>query len=327
MDSFLPFGITTLDIITLLAGIAAFVAFFAVWNTAVVRDPMRGRVKQLQDRREALKAGYVSAKKRKGTLKKVDHISFMRSFVNKLKLMQEEKTQDYSLKLARAGFRSKDALVMFVFSKALTPILGLIIGVILVFGMNLFIGETSKQALLIIGLLGLGMYGPDIFVKNAADKRTDAIRLALPDALDLLVICAEAGLTLDSGLNRVAKELSKASPELADEFTLTGLELGFMPERRQALRNLSDRVDLKAVRSVVTTLVQTEKYGTPLSQSLRVLSSEFRNDRMMKAEEKAAKLPAIMTIPLILFILPTLFIVLLGPAACSVSDNFINRGM
>jgi tight adherence protein C len=326
MDSILPFGITTLDIITMLAGIAAFVAFFAVWNTAVVRDPMRGRVKQLQDRREALKTGYVAAKKRKGTIKKVYHMGFMRGFVNKLKLMQEEKTQDYALFLARAGYRSKDALIMYVFSKALSPILGLILGVVLVFGMNMFFGETPKQALLILGLLGLGMYAPDIFIKNAVDKRTDAIRLSLPDALDLLVICAEAGLTLDAALNRVSKELANASPELADEFTLTSLELGFMPERRQALKNLADRVNLKAVKSVVTTLVQTEKYGTPLSQSLRVLSAEFRNDRMMKAEEKAAKLPAVMTIPLILFILPVLFIVLLGPAACSVSDNFLNRG-
>ena len=122
-----------------------------------------------------------------------------------------------------------------------------------------------------------------------------------------------------------AKELGRASPELADEFSLAAIELGFLPERRQALINLSDRVDLPALRGVVTTLIQSERYGTPLASSLRVLSAEFRNERLMKAEEKAARLPATLTVPLILFILPTLFVVLIGPAACKVADDFIGK--
>src|SRR6185295_1164905 len=137
-------------------------------------------------------------------------------------------------------------------------------------------------------------------------------------------IRAEAGLTVDAAFGRVAKELGKAYPELGDEFGLTAIELGFLNERRQAFENLAARVDLEAVRGVVTTMIQTEKYGTPLASALRVLSAEFRNERMMRAEEKAARLPAIMTIPLILFILPVLFIVILGPAACSIHDSFIN---
>src|SRR5204863_396983 len=124
---------------------------------------------------------------------------------------------------------------------------------------------------------------------------------------------------------RVARELRRAYPELGDEFQLTSVELGFLTDRRQALENLSMRVNLDALRGVVTTMIQTEKYGTPLASSLRVLSAEFRNERMMRAEEKAARLPAIMTVPLILFILPTLFIVILGPASCSISDSFINN--
>ena len=143
---------------------------------------------------------------------------------------------------------------------------------------------------------------------------------AVPDMLDLLVICAEAGLTLDSALLRVVKEMAQTGPELADELNYTAIELGFLPERRQALRNLSTRVTLPSIQSVTATLIQSEKYGTPLADSLRVLSSEFRNERMMIAEEKAGKLPATMTIPLILFILPTLFVVLIGPAACQVND-------
>jgi tight adherence protein C len=120
--------------------------------------------------------------------------------------------------------------------------------------------------------------------------------------------------------------LGRAYPELGDEFALTAIELGFLSDRRQAFENLATRVDLDAVKGVVTTMIQTEKYGTPLASALRVLSAEFRNERMMRAEEKAARLPAIMTVPLILFILPTLFIVILGPAACSINDAFLHGG-
>jgi tight adherence protein C len=172
----------------------------------------------------------------------------------------------------------------------------------------------------------IGSYkAPDYFVKNKIDKRSAAIRKGLPDALDLLVICAEAGLTVDAAFHRVAKELGRAYPELGDEFALTAIELGFLTDRRAAFENLAMRIDLEAVRGVVTTMIQTEKYGTPLASALRVLSAEFRNERMMRAEEKAARLPAIMTVPLILFILPVLFIVILGPAACSISDQFLHR--
>ena len=184
-----------------------------------------------------------------------------------------------------------------------------------------------KKFFLVSGAL-IGSYkAPDIFVSNKVSKRSDAIRKGLPDALDLLVICAEAGLTVDAAFHRVARELGKAYPELGDEFALTAIELGFLTERRMAFENLSNRVPLDAIRGVVTTMIQTEKYGTPLASALRVLSAEFRNERMMRAEEKAARLPAIMTVPLILFILPVLFVVILGPAACSISDTFVNGKM
>ena len=171
-------------------------------------------------------------------------------------------------------------------------------------------------------MLLLGYKGPELYLSNKAQKRTTEIRKGLPDALDLLVICAEAGLTVGAAFNRVAKELGRAYPELGDEFALTAIELSFLNERKMAFDNLAYRVDLEAVKGVVTTMVQTERYGTPLASALRVLSAEFRNERMMRAEEKAARLPAIMTVPLILFILPVLFIVILGPAACSIADAF-----
>ena len=182
-----------------------------------------------------------------------------------------------------------------------------------------------KRFAVFAGLTILGYKAADLYLDNLISKRTDAIRKGLPDALDLLVICAEAGLTVDSAFNRVAKELGRGFPELGDEFALTAIELGFLTERRMAFENLAYRVNLDSVKGVVTTMIQTEKYGTPLASALRVLSAEFRNERMMRAEEKAARLPAIMTVPLILFILPTLFVVILGPAACSIGDAFSKR--
>src|SRR5438128_2117610 len=171
-----------------------------------------------------------------------------------------------------------------------------------------------------------------VTVKDPMAKRVKALNSrreepkAWSAAFDRLVICAEAGLTVDAAFNRVAKELGRAYPELGDEFALTAIELSFLTERRQAFENFAYRVDLDAVKGVVTTMIQTERYGTPLASALRVLSAEFRNERMMRAEEKAARLPAIMTVPLILFILPVLFIVILGPAACSIADAFSATG-
>ncbi|MBU6207571.1 MAG: type II secretion system F family protein, partial [Alphaproteobacteria bacterium] len=170
--------------------------------------------------------------------------------------------------------------------------------------------------------LFLSYKAPDIWMSNLISKRTTAIRKALPDALDLLVICAEAGLTVDAAFSRVSRELERAYPELCDEFMLTSIELSFLSERRQAFENLAKRVNLEALRGVTTTMIQTEKYGTPLASALRVLSAEFRHDRMMRAEEKAARLPALMSIPLILNILPTLFVVVIGPASCSIAAQF-----
>jgi len=166
-----------------------------------------------------------------------------------------------------------------------------------------------------------GLYVPEIVVRNAIQKRRKELQKGLPDALDLLVICAESGLALDAALIRVAREMAHSSPELADEISLTAIDLGFQPDRRMALQNMIKRTELPSIRGVVNTLIQTEKYGTPLAQSLRVLAAEYRDERMLKAEEKAAKLPATLTVPLIVFILPTLFIVLLGPAILRAIDG------
>jgi len=201
----------------------------------------------------------------------------------------------------------------------------LVLAAIMVYGMKMLAGNPVGQAVSLIGAGAVGFYFPNILVTKTATKRQQSVTKALPDALDLMVIAAEAGLTLDASLTRVSREMGRQSEELSDEVGLTAIEIGFLSDRRIALTNMTERVPLKSIRSVVATLIQTEKYGTPLAHSLRVLSQEFRNERMMKAEEKAARLPAVMTIPLIMFILPMLFIILLGPAACQIADNVVGR--
>jgi tight adherence protein C len=318
-------GIDVIWVGSILAGLAAMAVMFAIYTAITIRDPMQKRVKALNDRREQLKAGIIthSAKKRASLVRKNETTDKMRDTLSALKVLQQSQLEIIQQKLAQAGIRKKEWGVAIIFARMVLPIvLGGIAG-FMIYGINYFPDWGGmKRVMGFAAAVGLGYKGPELFLSNLISKRTDAIRKGLPDALDLLVICAEAGLTVDAAFNRVARELGRAYPELGDEFALTAIELAFLTERRHAFENLASRVDLEAVKGVTTTMVQTERYGTPLASALRVLSAEFRNERMMRAEEKAARLPAIMTVPLILFILPVLFIVILGPAACSIADAF-----
>ena len=316
-------GLDVVIVGTLMAAMATLAVLVAIYAAATSRDPMAKRVKALNERREQLKLGITaSTSKRRAKLNtRSEATDKMRSALGSLKMLQDSQLKTAQIKLMQAGIRSKDAAVAVIFARMALPLVIGGIAIIGVYGLGWFPAWGSlKHYGLVAGALVLSYKGPDIWLKNTISKRSAEIRKGLPDALDLLVICAEAGLTVDASFNRVSKELGKAYPELGDEFMLTAIELGFLHERRQAFENLAMRVALDAVRGVVTTMIQTEKYGTPLASALRVLSAEFRNERMMRAEEKAARLPAIMTVPLILFILPVLFVVILGPAACSISD-------
>ena len=312
---------------TILAAIAAFAVLMAIYAAVTVKDPMAKRVRALNDRREELKAGIItsSAKKRVSLVRKTDKTDRMKQRLEGMKVLQQSQILDIQRKLAHAGFRNKELAVYVIGARMVLPIVLGIAAFILLYVVEIYPDWQMKKVMALGVTVLLGYKGPEIYLKNLATKRTHEIRKGLPDALDLLVICAEAGLTVDAAFNRVAKELGCAYPELGDEFALTAIELSFLNERKKAFDNLAFRVDLDSVRGVVTTMIQTERYGTPLASALRVLSAEFRNERMMRAEEKAARLPAIMTVPLICFILPVLFIVILGPAACSISDTFVNK--
>jgi tight adherence protein C len=317
-------GIDVVMVATFLAAIATFAVLVAIYAATTVKDPMAKRVKALNERREQLKAGIVAStsKRRRNITNKNEMADKVRGVLGSLKMLQDEQVEKAQKKLMQAGIRSKDLAFVVIFARLVLPI---VIGTTVILGVYVLEwfpewGAVKRYALVAATLIG-SYKAPDLWLRNKIKKRSNAVRKGLPDALDLLVICAEAGLTVDAAFNRVARELGKAYPELGDEFALTSIELGFLTDRRSAFENLATRIDLDAVRGVVTTMIQTEKYGTPLASALRVLAAEFRNERMMRAEEKAARLPAIMTVPLILFILPVLFIVILGPASCALSDN------
>ena len=322
-------GVDIIMVGSILAAIAAMAVIFAIYTAITVKDPMAKRVKALNARRDELKSGMMShtSRKRQSLVRRSDTTDKMKDTLQGMKVLQESQVKDIQQKLAQAGYRNKELAVVIIFARMVLPIVLGLIGVVMFYWSDMFPEWGSfKRFLGFAALVILGYKGPELYISNIASKRTKAIQKGLPDALDLLVICAEAGLTVDAAFNRVARELGRAYPELGDEFALTAIELSFLTERRQAFENFAYRVDLDAVRGVVTTMVQTERYGTPLASALRVLSAEFRNERMMRAEEKAARLPAIMTVPLIMFILPVLFIVILGPAACSIADAFSGGG-
>jgi tight adherence protein C len=221
-------------------------------------------------------------------------------------------------KLAMAGWRSQSAPLTYVFSRIALPVLLLAIG--LVYTTTVFAHlPLPTRMMILLAAAATGTYLPAVIVTNAIQKRQFAIRRAFPDALDLIVICVDAGLSVEGALVRVVEEMTMSAPELAEELGLCSAELAFLSDRRTAWLNLAERIGLPQVKSLATTLLQTEKYGTPVGQALRVLAQENRESRMSDAEKKAAALPAKLTVPMIVFFLPVLFMVIAGPAAIQVS--------
>lgn len=320
-EDLLPFGLTVDVAILIMAGVAALVSVYALWDALLHRDPLGPRLKMLAERRAALKAGLVAPSRRRD---KSDSrsVGLMRGVVMRLNLMRSRHSAKANKNLVAAGFRSDDAMVIFLFFKVAMPLVFAAVAIVALYVLQLYQLQPTVKLAVTLGCVVFGAYAPDIYVKNAKDKRKHALRKALPDALDLLVICAEAGLGMDAAFQRVSREMANSNPEMSDEFALTAIELSFLPERRKALENFSERSDMAELRGVVNTLMQSEKYGTPLANSLRVLAAEFRNERLMRAEEKAARLPATLTVPMVIFILPSLFVVLIGPAALRTFDAF-----
>ena len=308
------------DVAVAAAGILAAAAVLITWYGLIERNPLRKRLKSLEARRQRLNEEALG-RGQKGHAYRIHGITVMRRVVQRLNLLRSHQAEKISDRLAQAGYRSRDSMVVYLFFKLSSPFAFGAAAMILFFALDLGGLPPTVKIFAALLLVVLGAYAPDLFIRNAASQRRAKIRIGLPDGLDLLVICAEAGLSLDAALERVSREMQGAAPELADELGLTAIELGFLPDRRMALENLNQRTQLPAIRGVVNTLLQTERYGTPLAKALRVLAQEFRTDRLMRAEGKAARLPALLTVPMIVFILPTLFIVLIGPGILQAIDG------
>ncbi len=247
----------------------------------------------------------------------------VRKVVERLNLRNALADEATTNKLRQAGYRSQNALNMFLFARFFLPFVTLAAGAFYIYGLGALPDQPPAiRFIVVIGSAYIGFYLPNLYVSNIANKRQQSIKLAWPDALDLLLICVESGVSTEAAMRRVADEVALQSPPLAEELMLTTAELSYLQDRRQAFENLGKRTGLEAVKSVCQALIQAERYGTPIAQALRVLAQESRDIRMTEAEKKAAALPPKLTVPMIVFFLPVLVAVILGPAIMQVMDNF-----
>ena len=317
LSSVIPTGLGIEELIAIGAAVFVGLSIVFVWRGLLEKAPAQRRIKAIGERRANLRQAMI-APKRRG---RMETLNVARRVLRYFRLMTGKPVENARSKLVRAGIRSRDSVTLFLFAKLCLPALLGITVVILLYVVEAYNLGPQARLMVSIGSVLFGFYLPDIYIRNIITKRTQVLTKAMPDMLDLLVICAEAGLALDNALVRVAKEIRLNCAEMADEMELTSAELGFMSERRIALENLYKRTALPSMQALANTLIQSERYGTPLAQSLRVLSRELRDERLMKAEEKAARLPATLTVPMMIFIMPTLFIVLIGPGILRAMDG------
>lgn len=303
----------------ILAGIAAVATVLTLAMPLVASDPLPRRMKAVAVEREKIRQRERErmARGEKVTLRQTPK-QFMQRAVENFQLNKWVGQEEAREKLVQAGYRGHAPYVTYLFFRMVTPIVAVVASVLYVF----VILQLDKPLTIKVGIClfvtYMGMQAPLLFLKNKIQKRQLSIRRAFPDALDLLLICVESGMSIEAAFKKVSDEIGSQSIALAEEFTLTTAELSYLPDRRQAYENLAKRTDLEGVKAVCVALQQAERYGTPLAQTLRVLAQENRDMRMAEAEKKAAALPPKLTVPMILFFLPVLFIVILGPAAIRV---------
>lgn len=303
----------------LLAGVAAVATVLTLAMPLLASDPLPKRMKSVAIEREKIRQRERErmARGEKVTLRQSPK-QFMQRAVENFQLNKWVGQEEAREKLVQAGYRGHAPYVTYLFFRMVMPIVSALVSILYVF----VILQIDRPFTIKVGIClfatYLGMQLPWIFLKNKIQKRQLSIRRAFPDALDLLLICVESGMSIEAAFKKVSDEIGSQSVPLAEELTLTTAELSYLPDRRQAYDNLAKRTGLDGVRSVCVALQQAERYGTPLAQTLRVLAQENRDMRMAEAEKKAAALPPKLTVPMILFFLPVLFIVILGPAAIRV---------
>ena len=307
------------------AGLAAFLACMFFFPGLAGGGAVKKRVKSIRDRREALRKQHKidkdgKGKKRRGELDE-STMRIMRQTVEKFRMEELLNNSDLRMQLTQAGFRSQKAPTVYLFFKIVMPFL-LLLGVLFYYSV-LYAGEFELvghgMVALVIAAVGYAL--PGVFLKNATQKRQTNMGRAFPDALDLMVICVESGMSVEKSFQWVSTEIAAQSQDLAEEIALTCAELSYLGDRTKAYENFARRTGLQQVKALTGTLIQAERYGTPVGSALRVLSDESRSERMSVAERKAAALPAKLTVPMIVFFLPVLFVVIIGPAYINFQIN------
>jgi tight adherence protein C len=322
MDQVFDYLFNAQFMLTAVAAIAAFVTIFTVGGPLLERNRLGARLKLVASRREELKQRQREALAAPRGQLRTTPADFMKRTVDQFKVQKLLESPATRLKLAQAGLRGQGPLVTFLFFRLVMPFILFAVALFYLFVVKDYGLGVMARLGISLGAALLGFYSPNIFVQNMIQKRQQSIQRAFPDALDLLLICVEAGMSIEAAINKVAGEVGTQSIELAEELALTTAELSYLQDRRQAFENLGQRTDLPAVKAVVTSLAQAERYGTPLGQALRVMAQESRDMRMQAAEKKAAALPAKLTVPMVLFFLPVLFIIIIGPAIINVMKAF-----
>ena len=298
-------------------GVLAFATVVTLGLPLLERRSLGSRMKTVSEKREELRAKHHAALSKRSTLR-TEPVSFMKQTLESLKLSKILESSNTRDKLVQAGYRGQAPLVTFMFFRFVMPFILFAVALLYVFGVLHLKWPAWEKFMAAFATAALGFYLPDLFLSNKITRRQQSIMKAFPDALDLLLICVESGMSIEAAFTRVATEIGPQSVELAEEFGLTTAELSYLPERRIAFDNLAKRCGHAGVKAICAALNQAEKYGTPLGQALRVCAQESREQRMAEAEKKAAALPAKLTVPMIIFFLPCLFVVIMGPAIMKV---------
>ncbi len=312
-------------LLALLVAVAVFATLYTLAAPFLEKGDLDKRMKAVSTERDQIRArerARVNSENSKTSLRAQNNQS-VRQIVERFNLRKALVDDNTVNKLRAAGLRSQNALNMFLVARFLLPFAFLAAAVVWIFVLgNLASRPLPIRMLAAIVVAYIGFYAPNIYVTNLVNKRQASIKRAWPDALDLMLICVESGISMEAAMRRVAEEMAQQSPPLAEEMVLTTAELSFLQDRRTALENLGIRTQLDGVKAVTQALIQAERYGTPIAQALRVLAQEGRDERMNEAEKKAAALPPKLTVPMILFFLPVLIAVILGPAGIQVADKF-----
>lgn len=307
----------------MLAAISVFATILSVVMPMIARDQMNQRMRVMAIERDKLRSQRISelSKDRSGgTRLRQTPKGFMQQIVDRLDLRSQFDNEELRNKLKMAGLRGQGPLVAYMFFRVAAPPLAFLVALVYVFFIANLQQTASMKLLYAVLAAAAGYYLPNLFIENLAQKRQQAIKIAFPEALDMLLICVQSGMSVEAAFGKVAKEITNQSVELGEELSLTAAELSYLPDRRMAFENLAARTALPSVKAVTTALIQAERYGTPVGQALRVMAKENRDIRMSEAEKKAAALPPKLTVPMIVFFLPVLFMAILGPAAITIMN-------